>query len=98
MSILSKLLTKLKPEFTDFIPNPYYASGSNDVITLDDSPDAIINITDHEQVNFCQTGDLNNTMHQDNQYLEGKVHQKFSKFNSNITSKSESYQSVIRLI
>ena len=80
MSILSKLLTKLKPEFTDFIPNANYAMGSNDVISLDDSPDAIINITDHEQVNFCQTGNINNTLHQDNQYI-GKVHQKFSKFN-----------------
>ena len=89
MSIHSKLLTKLRPEFTDFIPNTNYVMGSDDVITLDDSPDAIINITDHEQVEFCQTGNLNNTMHQDNGYI-GKVHQKFSKFNSNITSKSES--------
>ena len=97
MSIHSKLSTKLKPEFTDFIPNANYAMRSDDIITLDDSPDAIINITDHEQVNFCQTGNLNNTMHQDNQYI-GKVKQKFSKFNSNITSKSESYQSKIRIM
>ena len=84
MSILSKLLTKLKPEFTDFIPNANYAMGSNDVIILDDSPDAIINITDHEQVNFCETGNLDKTLHQENPNT-GKVHQKFSKFNSYIT-------------
>ena len=95
MSIHSKLLTKLKPAFTDFIPNANYAMGC--INTLDDSPDAIINITDHEQVNFCQTGNLNNTMHQDNQCI-GKVHQKFSNFNSNITSKFESYQSEIRIM
>ena len=71
--------------------------GFDNISTLDDSPDAIINITDDEQVNFCETGNLNNTLHQDNQNI-GKVHQKFSKFNSNITSKSESYQSEIRIM
>ena len=82
MSIHSKLLTKLRPEFTDFIQNANFARGSDDVITLDDSPYDIIKINDHEEVKFCQTGNLDNTMHQDNQNI-GKVHQKFSKFNSN---------------
>ena len=80
MSIHSKLLTKLKPEFTFFIHNN--VMGSDAIVTLDDSPDAIIYITDNEEVNFCQTRNLDNTMHQDYQYI-GKVHQKFSKFNSN---------------
>ena len=54
--------------------------GFEDVITLDDSADDIINITDHEQVSFCQTGNMNNTLHQENNYT-GKV----LKFNSIIT-------------
>ena len=58
--------------------------GVDDVITLDDSPDAIINITDHDEVSFCQTGNMNYTLHQDNN-CTGKV----SKINSIITSMSE---------
>ena len=71
ISILSKLLTKLKPEFPMIQPKNY-VMGFKDVITLDDSADDIINITDHEQVSFCQTGNMNNTLHQDNNYT-GKV-------------------------
>ena len=58
--------------------------GFEDVITLDDSADDIINITDHEQVSFCQTGNMNNTLHQENNYT-GKV----LKFNSIITTMLE---------
>ena len=71
ISILSKLLAKLKPEFTEIQPENY-EMGLNDVITLDDSANAIINITANEQVSFCQTSNMNNTLHQPYIY-EGKV-------------------------
>ena len=61
--ILSKLLTKLKPESTE-IQSVNYEMGLQDIITLDDSANAIINITAHEQVSFYQTSNINN-LHQD---------------------------------
>ena len=83
VSILSKLLTKLKPEFTE-IQAENYECGFEDIITLDGAADVIINITNHEQVSFCQTSNMDKTHHQDYNYT-GKV----SKFNSIITSISE---------
>lgn len=82
ISILSKLLTKLKPENT-WIQPENYEMGFFPIITLDDSADDIINITDHEQVSFCQTSNMNNTLHQDNQYT-GKVSKSKINFNYNI--------------
>ena len=46
--------------------------GFDDIITLDDSAEEIINITDHEEVIFFQTGNMNNTLHLHNNY-PGKV-------------------------
>ena len=36
MSIHSKLLTKLKPDFTVFLPNANYVMGSDTIVTLAD--------------------------------------------------------------
>jgi hypothetical protein len=73
-----QLLTKLKPEFTEIQPENY-EMGLQDIITLDDSANAIINITDHEQVSFCQTSNLNNSLHQPIYYTDqnnraGRLH------------------------
>ena len=65
-----KLLTKLRPESTYF-QYENYEIGFDDIVSLDDSPDDLILITDYEQINFNETGNLDN-IHQGNDFL-GKV-------------------------
>ena len=68
--ILLKLLTKLRPEST-YLQYENYNIGLNDIVSLDDSPADLILITDHEQINFNETNNLDN-IHQGNDFL-GKV-------------------------
>ena len=68
--ILFKLLTKLRPEST-YLQYENYDISFDDIVSLDDSPADLILITDYEQINFNETGNLDN-IHQGNDFL-GKV-------------------------
>ena len=49
--------------------------GFGDLVSLEDSPNAFIPITEAEEVSFNQTGNMDDTLHQDYQYI-GKVSHK----------------------
>ena len=63
-------MTKLRPEST-YLQYEKYNIGVDDIVSLDDSPADLILITDYEQINFNETGNLDN-IHQGNDFL-GKV-------------------------
>ena len=63
-------MTKLRPEST-YLQYENYNIGLDDIINLDDSPADLIPITEYEQINFNETGHLDN-IHQGNDSL-GKV-------------------------